>query len=128
MQHNLSAEPYTDLKLKKLVDTCIAMETASKNAQRLQETKPVEPVVNAVYHTSDKQQRHKKLTGSKKVYVNAVGARTNQMNAASKKLNIIFVTKQGILLQYLAAKRQKEGQKNKDTNHVTEVVRKCTTW
>ena len=42
------------------------METASKKVQRLQETKPVGPAVNAVSHSSEKQQRHKQQTGHKK--------------------------------------------------------------
>ena len=64
MQRRLLAEPYKDLKLERAVDICTAMETASKNVQRLQETKPVGPAVNAVSHSSEKQQRHKQQTGS----------------------------------------------------------------
>ena len=66
MQRHLLAEPYKDLKLERVVDLCTAMETASKNVQRLQETKPVVPAVNAMSYSSKKQQRHKQQTGSKK--------------------------------------------------------------
>ena len=63
-------------------------------------------------HSSKKQQKHKQQTGSKKRSCYAVGVRTNQTNAASKKQSEIFATKpQGHFAKvYFAAKRQKESQ------------------
>ena len=66
MQRRLLAEPYKGLELERVVDICKAMETVSKNVQRLQETKPVGPAVNTMSYSSEKQQRHKQQTGSKK--------------------------------------------------------------